>query len=147
MRRNRPRSSATLSQRGAGVWHLTGVLDMTSVPTLCDAAPRLVDPPKLGDPGSLIDAPEVLLDLRDVTRMDSAGLALLVDWQGQARIRRTVLRFRNLPAGIAAIAEVYGLGAILPTEVFGTREPLPASAGRGPPDPLCQHSGVSSLTP
>jgi len=117
------------------VWHLAGVLDMTSVPTLCDAARKL------------IDAPEVLLDLRDVTRMDSAGLALLVDWQGQARIRRTFLRFRNLPAGIAAIAEVYGLGAVLPAEVFGTREPLPASAGRGPPDPLCQHSGVSSLTP
>lgn len=125
MRRNRPRSSATLSQRGAGVWHLAGVLDMTSVPTLCDAARKL------------IDAPEVLVDLCDVTRMDSAGLALLVDWQGQARGRRTKLRFRNVPAAIAAIAEVYGLGAVLPAEVFGTREPLPASAGRGPPDPLC----------
>lgn len=123
MRRNRPRSSVTLSQRGAGVWHLAGVLDMTSVPTLCDAARKLVD------------APEVLVDLCDVTRMDSAGLALLVDWQGQARGRRTKLRFRNLPAGIAAIAEVYGLGAVLPAEVFGTREPVPASAGRGPPDP------------
>lgn len=123
MRRNRPRSSATLSQRGAGVWHLAGVLDMTSVPTLCDAARKL------------IDAPEVLVDLCDVTRMDSAGLALLVDWQGQARGRRTKLRFRNLPADIAGIAEVYGLGAVLPAEVFGTREPLPASAGRGPPDP------------
>lgn len=123
MRRNRPRSSATLSQRGAGVWHLAGVLDMTSVPTLRDAA------------DTLVDAQEVLVDLCDVTRMDSAGLALLVDWQGQARGRRTKLRFRNLPADIAGIAEVYGLGAVLPAEVFGTREPLPASAGRGPPDP------------
>lgn len=130
MRRNRPRNRVTLSQRGAGVWHLAGVLDMTSVPTLSDAAPRLVDS------CNLVDAPEVLVDLCDVTRMDSAGLALLVDWQGQARGRRTKLRFRNLPAGIAAIAEVYGLGAVLPAEVFGTREPVPASAGRGPPDPL-----------
>jgi phospholipid transport system transporter-binding protein len=123
MRRNRPRNRVTLSQRGAGVWHLAGVLDMTSVPALSDAA------------DALVDAPEVLVDLCDVTRMDSAGLALLVDWQGQARGRRTKLRFRNLPAGIAAIAEVYGLGAVLPAEVFGTREPVPASAGRGPPDP------------
>lgn len=122
MRRNRPRNRVTLSQRGAGVWHLAGVLDMTSVPTLSDAA------------HALVDAPEVLVDLCDVTRMDSAGLALLVDWQGQARGRRTALRFRNLPAGIAAIAEVYGLGAVLPGEVFGAREPVPASAGRGPPD-------------
>ncbi|MGH8576347.1 MAG: STAS domain-containing protein [Gammaproteobacteria bacterium] len=114
----------TLSQRGAGVWHLAGVLDMTSVPTLSDAA------------DALVDAPEVLVDLCYVTRMDSAGLALLVDWQGQARGRRTKLRFRNLPVGIAAIAEVYGLGAALSAEAFGTREPLPASAGRGPPDPL-----------
>ena len=129
MRRNRPRNRVTLSQRGAGVWHLAGVLDMTSVPTLRDAAPRLVDS------CNLVDAPEVLVDLCDVTRMDSAGLALLVDWQGQARGRRTKLRFRNLPAGIAAIAEVYGLGAVLPAEVFGTREPVPASAGRAPPDP------------
>jgi phospholipid transport system transporter-binding protein len=123
MRRIRPRSSVTLSQRGAGVWHLAGVLDMTSVPTLRDLA------------DALVDAPEVLVDLCDVKRMDSAGLALLVDWQGQARRRRTKLRFRNLPAGIAAIAEVYGLGAVLPAEVFGTREPLPASAGLAPPDP------------
>jgi phospholipid transport system transporter-binding protein len=125
MRRNRPRrSKVTLSQRGAGVWHLTGVLDMTSVPTLRDAAKTLVD------------APEVLVDLGDVTRMDSAGLALLLDWQGQARGRRTDLCFRNLPAGIAAIAEVYGLGTLLPAEAFGTRELLPTSAERGPPDPL-----------
>jgi phospholipid transport system transporter-binding protein len=124
MRRNRPRSKVTLSQRGAGVWHLAGVLDMTSVPTLRDAAKTLVD------------TPEVLVDFRDVTRMDSAGLALLLDWQGQARGRRTALCFRNLPAGIAAIAEVYGLGALLPAEAFGTREPVPTSAGRGPPDPL-----------
>ncbi len=123
MRRNRPRSKVTLSQRGAGAWHLAGVLDMTSAPTLRDLA------------GKLVDAPEVLVDLCDVTRMDSAGLALLVEWQGQARGRRTKLRFRNVPAGIAAIAEVYGLGAVLPAEDFGTREPLPASAGRGPPDP------------
>ena len=123
MRRIRPRSSVTLSQRGAGVWHLAGVLDMSSVPTLRDAA------------DTLVDTPEVLVDLCEVTRMDSAGLALLVDWQGQARGCRTALRFRNLPAGIAAIAEVYGLGAVLPAEVFGTREPLPASAWTGP-DPL-----------
>lgn len=129
MRRNRPRSSVTLSQRGAGVWHLAGVLDMTSVPTLRDLA------------HALVDAPEVLVDLCDVTRMDSAGLALLVDWQGQARRRRTALRFRNLPAGIAAIGEVYGLGAVLPAEVFGTREPLPASAG--PARPV----SMSSLKP
>jgi phospholipid transport system transporter-binding protein len=129
MRRIRPRSSVTLSQRGAGVWHLAGVLDMTSVPTLRDAAPRLVDS------CNLVDAPEVFVDLCDVSRMDSAGLALLVDWQGQARGRRTKLRFRNLPAGIAAIAEVYGLGAVLPPEVIGTLEPVPASGGRGPPDP------------
>lgn len=121
MRRNRPRSKVTLSQRGAGAWHLAGVLDMTSVPTLRDAVPRLVDP------HLLVDAPEVLVDLGDVTRMDSAGLALLVDWQGQARGHRTALRFLNVPAAIAAIAEVYGLGAVLPAEDFGTREPLPAS--------------------
>jgi phospholipid transport system transporter-binding protein len=123
MRRNRPPNRVTLSQRGAGVWHLAGVLDMTSVPSLSDAA------------HALVDSPEVLVDLSDVTRMDSAGLALLVDWQGQARGRRTELRFRNLPAGIAAIAEVYGLDAVLPAEVFRRQEPVPASAGRRPPDP------------
>jgi len=120
MRRIRPRSRVTLSQRGAGVWRLAGVLDMTSVPTLLDLA------------DTLVDAPEVLVDLCDVTRMDSAGLALLVDWQGLARRRRTKLRFRNLPAGIAAIAEVYGLGAVLPAEVFGTREPLAGIRRTGP---------------
>jgi phospholipid transport system transporter-binding protein len=62
----------------------------------------------------LVEDPEVLVDLSDVTRMDSAGLALLVEWQGQARRLNTTLRFHNIPAGIAAIAEVYGLDAVLP---------------------------------
>ncbi len=102
MRRNKPHSSLTLSEQAAGVWRLSGVLDMRSVPTLRNTAPTLIE-----------DRP-VLVDLAEVTRMDSAGLALLVDWQGEARRRHTDLRFRNIPTGITAIAEVYGLGGILP---------------------------------
>ncbi len=111
MRRNRLPSSVTLSERAAGVWQLSGVLDMSSVPALREAA------------RTLVNGRSVLLDLTGVTRMDSAGLALLVDWQGQARRQGHELRYRNIPSGIVAIAEVYGLCGILPVERSDTTPP------------------------
>jgi len=58
---------------------------------------------------------EVLLDLGDVTRADSAGLALLIESMRLAGRRRDVrLRMSNLPAQVEALAAVSGVDAMLP---------------------------------
>lgn len=46
------------------------------------------------------------LDLAGVTRADSAGLALLLEWVNWARNSVREITFRNIPAQILAIAEI-----------------------------------------
>lgn len=54
------------------------------------------------------------IDLADVTRADSAALALLVSWMRLAKQSDKHIQFQNLPAQMLAIAKASGLDAILP---------------------------------
>lgn len=59
-------------------------------------------------------AEQVTLDLAGVTRTDSAGLALLVEWLRLAHRKGKVIQFRNIPPQMMAVAQVVGLDRLLP---------------------------------
>lgn len=59
-------------------------------------------------------APKLEIDLAAVSRADSAGLALLVEWMRQARRAGKPIRFYNIPRQMLAIARVSSLDQILP---------------------------------
>lgn len=46
------------------------------------------------------------IDLAGVTRADSAGLALMLEWVNRARNNAHDLRFTNIPAQIISIAQI-----------------------------------------
>lgn len=46
------------------------------------------------------------VDLADVSRVDSAGLALLLEWQAQARLRKASLEFMNAPKDLLRLADL-----------------------------------------
>ena len=54
------------------------------------------------------------IDLSEVSRANSAGVALLVVWLRQARQQRRDLVFVNVPAQMRAIIEVADLDTVLP---------------------------------
>jgi phospholipid transport system transporter-binding protein len=54
------------------------------------------------------------IDLSDVTRSDSAGLALLVHWMRAAKEAKKQLVFHHIPAQMLAIASASGLDELLP---------------------------------
>lgn len=56
----------------------------------------------------------LVIDLKDVTRTDSAGLALLLEWMTLARKKELQIHFRNLPAQLWDIAKVSDLEGIIP---------------------------------
>ena len=87
-----------------GHYQLAGELSFATVPQIYAQGGTLFDGP----------AATLVLDLSDVERTDSAGLALLVEWLRQARHQRKDLRFRNIPAQLLAIAKASGLENILP---------------------------------
>lgn len=54
------------------------------------------------------------LDLAGVSRADSAGLALLIEWMRQAQKRQVAIRFHHLPEQLLAIARAGELDGLLP---------------------------------
>lgn len=87
------------------LWTLSGDLSLESVPRL------LVDGTGLWREGA-----ERCVDLAGVGRIDSAGVALLLEWQRQARRRKVRLTYRNVPRELLSIAEVCGVRALLPVD-------------------------------
>lgn len=96
-------AGARFTERGSGDWLLEGELDFFSVPDVL-AATRACRP----DDGS------VRVDLKGVTRADSAGLALLLEWLRRAERNGCDISFVNVPEQLMSIARVCGLDEILP---------------------------------
>jgi phospholipid transport system transporter-binding protein len=65
-----------------------------------------------------IAAGDAQVDLSDVQAVDSAAVALLLDWQRAAQARGAALSLIGVPAGIESLARLYGVTALL-----GLREP------------------------
>ena len=54
-----------------------------------------------------------VVDLGEVTEMDSALLALLLAWARDAKRRERSLAFANLPASLRTLAGLYGVEGLL----------------------------------
>ena len=53
------------------------------------------------------------VDLSSVTRVDSAGLSLLLDWQASAQLRQRLLQFDNPSLELVRLAALCGADALL----------------------------------
>ena len=66
--------------------------------------------PRLSGEGRL------LVDMQGVTRADSAGLALMLEWVEQARQRGRPIRFRGVPEALRSIARFSNVLDLVPLE-------------------------------
>ena len=60
------------------------------------------------------DRQYTVVDFSQVTRVDSAALALMLEWQSWTKGSATLLRFRNIPADLLRIAHLSNLEGMLP---------------------------------
>lgn len=58
-------------------------------------------------------ADRIVVDCAGVTRADSAGLAVLLDWLAWGRRRSRAVTFENLPDSLIAIARISEVDALL----------------------------------
>ena len=86
-----------LIQTGPSSWSFKGELTFATVAGMLTAGPK-VDPTK-----------PAVVDLSGLTRGDSAGLSLLVEWLAVARVSGGVLRYTGSPAKFARLTRVAGL--------------------------------------
>jgi len=97
-RRSEP-AAATLA-RGER-WSLSGALTM-------DSAARVL----AESIGATLPASGVI-SLAGVDRVDSAGVAVLLAWKRRAAAEGRALSFADVPASLAALAELYGVVELL----------------------------------
>ncbi len=59
---------------------------------------------------------ELVFDLSGVTEVDTAAVALLLEWQRQAQARGARLDLAGVPGDIASLARLYGVDSLLGIE-------------------------------
>jgi phospholipid transport system transporter-binding protein len=91
-----------LEDSSPGTWKLAGELGFATVSGLLKNTPR-----------SFFEDGDIRLDLSGVTRADSAGLALLVEWLRESGNRGRSIVFLHMPEQMLSIARVCGLEEIL----------------------------------
>jgi phospholipid transport system transporter-binding protein len=67
----------------------------------------------LEDGCAALSAPATTFDLSAVTVADSAALSVLFGWLRAAKQRNIAVTFRNTPANLLSLAEVYGVTELL----------------------------------
>jgi phospholipid transport system transporter-binding protein len=92
-----------LRARGGGRYALSGELTFATVPGLWRPAGQAFD-----------QGATVRLDLSGITRVDSAGIALLIELTRAVRRGGGEIRLEHASAQLMAIAEVSGLDQVLP---------------------------------
>jgi phospholipid transport system transporter-binding protein len=90
------------TEDGAALFRISGVLDFDSVPAIFSESLA-----RFGTSGELV------VDLSGVTRANSAGLALLLEWRRLARKPGRSLSIRNAPAALRNLAHVSELETLL----------------------------------
>ncbi|HSE00942.1 MAG TPA: STAS domain-containing protein [Burkholderiales bacterium] len=60
-----------------------------------------------------LTGPRMTVDFSGVTEVDSTALSLLLEWRREAIRNGREVRFRNLPASMKSLAELYGVTELL----------------------------------
>jgi len=95
--------SASFEHRGGSVWAVAGDANLATAPALLAASERLWR-----------EAPaRAVLDLQALQRIDSAALALLLEWLRRAAGAGVVLQLRNVPPRLQAIARLCDVDEVL----------------------------------
>ena len=93
-----------ISARDNGVFEVTGQVTFQSAPQFLAHTDKWLQ----GGSG------KVTIDMRGVTLADSAGLALMIEWQQLARSAQREIVFTHIPEQMRDLIRVNGL-----TQVFG----------------------------
>ena len=87
------------------VWRITSAMTQAQAAGLLVAGQKLLT--------AATGTTPILVDLTAVGEADSSGLAVLLDWLRTARQQGRDMTVREVPAGLRALAELYGIEELL----------------------------------
>jgi phospholipid transport system transporter-binding protein len=94
---------AILRQVHQGEYQLQGSLTLQSVVRLLTQSEMMFH----------ANGPSLKIDMTPVNRVESAGLALLVEWRRRAQAVGKTIHYQNIPAQLIDIARLSGVAGIL----------------------------------
>lgn len=100
----RPKSSVAISEPSAGRVVVTGELTFATARDARQLGVMVLE-------GS--SAKSIVVDCKGITRADSAGLAVLLDWLAWGRRKSRAMSLENLPASLVAIARISEVDGLL----------------------------------
>lgn len=103
-------SSPTISETGDGRVVITGELTFATAREARQIGLLVLESSR---------AERIVVDCAGVTRADSAGLAVLLDWLAWARRKSRVVTLENLPASLVAIARISEVDSLLQPAATG----------------------------
>jgi phospholipid transport system transporter-binding protein len=63
---------------------------------------------------ALFDRPDLVIDLAQVTEVDSSAISMLLEWQRKAREQNRQICFSNIPKNMKNLAQLYGISELIP---------------------------------
>lgn len=96
-------NAASIREEAPGRYRLEGAMTMATV----------VDLRSEGLKAFASGAGAIEVDLKDVQRADSGGLALLIDWLAWARRARRALSYASLPPAVRSLARLSDVEELL----------------------------------
>jgi phospholipid transport system transporter-binding protein len=100
-----PKTSATaaLTRTGDGTYQVSGQLVFASVREVLRSSATVFQ-----------NEAQTSIDLSGVQAVDSAGLALLIEWYRTAEKAKRAIRFVGAPAQLRALAKISDIETVLP---------------------------------
>lgn len=115
-------AAPSLTVSDAGLIAVKGPVTFATAGTLLDAGRALFE-----------GRSAVKVNLSEVSDVDSAGLALLLEWLRLARADRRAVAFQGVPDKLLAIARLSGVEPLLINGYSPTGSALSVPASAGPP--------------
>jgi len=63
---------------------------------------------------NLFDRPDLIIDLAQVTEVDSSAVSMLLEWQRKAQKNKKRLYFSNIPESLKNLTQLYGVAELVP---------------------------------
>ena len=63
---------------------------------------------------ALFDRSDLVIDLAQVTEVDSSAISMLLEWQRKAHGQNRQICFSNLPKNMKNLVQLYGISELIP---------------------------------
>ncbi|MDN5836133.1 MAG: STAS domain-containing protein, partial [Nitrosospira sp.] len=62
---------------------------------------------------ALFDRDDLIIDLTQVTEVDSSAVSVLLEWRRDAGRRNRRMRFANMPQNLKSLVQLYGVSELI----------------------------------